>query len=59
MTVALRKASNTLVTAAQLYRELAISASQLFRPATYNHLSSWRRSLKLAALDQAGGTRPR
>ena len=38
MTVALRKAGNTLVMAAQLYRELAISASQLFRPATYYRL---------------------
>ncbi len=58
MTVALRKASNTLVMAAQLYRDLAISASELFRPATYSYLSSWRRSIKLAALDHAGGTRP-
>ena len=35
MTVALRKASNTIVIAAQLYRELAISASDLLRPSTY------------------------
>jgi hypothetical protein len=35
MTVALQKASNTLVIAAQLYRELAVSASDLFRPSTY------------------------
>ncbi len=38
MTVALRKAGNTLVLAAQLYCELAISASQLLRPATYTRL---------------------
>lgn len=35
MTVALRKASNTLVIAAQLYRELAVSAAGLLRPSTY------------------------
>jgi hypothetical protein len=38
MTVALRKASNTLVIAARLYRELAISASDLLRPSTYRQL---------------------
>jgi len=36
MTVAIRKASNTLVLAAQLYRELALSASDLLRPSTYH-----------------------
>lgn len=35
MTVAIRKASHTLTIAAQLYRELAISASDLLRPSTY------------------------
>ena len=35
MAVVIRKASNTLVVAAHLYRELAISASDLFRPSTY------------------------
>jgi hypothetical protein len=35
MTVALRKASNTFIIAAQLYRELAVSASDLLRPSTY------------------------
>jgi hypothetical protein len=39
MTVALRKASNTVVLAAQLYRELALSASELLRPATYSRRS--------------------
>lgn len=35
MSAALRQASNALVTAARLYKELAISASDLLRPATY------------------------
>lgn len=35
MTQAIRRASNTLVVAARLYKELAISASDLFRPETY------------------------
>jgi hypothetical protein len=39
MPLALRKASNTVVLAAQLYRELAISASDLLRPATYSRRS--------------------
>ena len=35
MTVAIRKATNTFVLAAQLYRELAVSAGELFRPSNY------------------------
>lgn len=35
MSRAIRHASNTLVIAARLYRELAISASDLLRPETY------------------------
>ena len=35
MSTALRQASNALVTAARLYKELALSASDLFRPGTY------------------------
>lgn len=35
MTVALRKASHTLVIAARLYQELAVSASDLLRPSRY------------------------
>ena len=35
MAVALQKASNTIVLAAQLYRELAVSAVGLLRPSTY------------------------
>jgi hypothetical protein len=30
-----RHAGNALVTAARLYKELALSASELFRPTTY------------------------
>lgn len=32
---AIRQAGNTLVIAARLYKELAVSASDLLRPATY------------------------
>lgn len=35
MSAALRQASNAFVTAARLYKELALSASDLFRPETY------------------------
>jgi len=35
MTQAIRRASNTFVVAARLYKELAISASDLLRPDTY------------------------
>ena len=35
MSTALRTASNALVAAARLYKELALSASDLFRPDTY------------------------
>lgn len=35
MSAAIRHASNVLVTAARLYKELAVSASGLFRPETY------------------------
>lgn len=35
MSTAIRNASHTLITAARLYKELALSASELFRPATY------------------------
>jgi hypothetical protein len=35
MSRAIRRASNTLVLAAQLYKELALSASDLLRPSTY------------------------
>lgn len=35
MTQAIRQASNAFVVAARLYKELAISASDLFRPETY------------------------
>ncbi len=35
MSTALRNASNALVAAAHLYKELALSASDLFRPKTY------------------------
>jgi hypothetical protein len=35
MSVAIRKASNAIVTAAHLYKELAVSASDLLRPSTY------------------------
>ena len=35
MSTAIRHASNTLISAARLYKELAVSASELFRPATY------------------------
>ena len=35
MSIAIRRASNAIVTAARLYREFAISASDLLRPSTY------------------------
>lgn len=35
MSAAFRRASNALVLAARLYKELAVSASDLLRPATY------------------------
>jgi len=35
MSRAIRKASSVVVVAAHLYRELAVSASDLFRPETY------------------------
>lgn len=35
MSAAIRQASNALVTAALLYKELAVSATDLFRPETY------------------------
>jgi len=35
MSTALHKASHVVVVAAQLYRELAVSASGLLRPTTY------------------------
>ncbi len=35
MSTALRQASNAFVTAARLYKELAVSASELFRPSSY------------------------
>ena len=38
MSAAIRQASNVIVTAALLYKELAISASDLLRPGTYRSL---------------------
>ncbi len=35
MTQAIRRASNAIVVTALLYRELAVSATDLLRPATY------------------------
>lgn len=35
MTVAIRKASHTITIAFQLYKELAVSASDLLRPSSY------------------------
>ena len=35
MSAAIRQASNTLVIAARLYKELAVSASELLRPSSY------------------------
>ncbi len=35
MTQAIRRASNVVVVAALLYKELAVSASDLLRPGTY------------------------
>ena len=35
MTTAIRKASNVLITAAHLYKEFAISATDLLRPSRY------------------------
>jgi hypothetical protein len=35
MSTAIRQASHALVVAARLYKELALSASDLFRPETY------------------------
>jgi len=35
MSRAIRQASNVVVAAAQLYKGLAVSASDLFRPGTY------------------------
>lgn len=35
MSTAIRQASNAIVTAARLYKELAISASDLLRPESY------------------------
>ena len=37
MTIAIRKASNALVTAAHLYKEFAISATDLLRPSRYSN----------------------
>ena len=34
MSTAIRKASNVIITAARLYKEFAVSASDLLRPAT-------------------------
>ena len=36
MSIAIRQASNAIVTAARLYRELAVSASDLLRPSHYH-----------------------
>ena len=36
MSIAIRRASNAIVTAARLYKEFAISASDLLRPGTYS-----------------------
>lgn len=36
MSTAIRQASNALVLAARLYKELAVSASELLRPSTYS-----------------------
>jgi hypothetical protein len=35
MSTAIRQASNAIVIAARLYKELAVSASDLLRPGTY------------------------
>ncbi len=35
MSIAIRQASNAIVTAARLYKELAVSASDLLRPSRY------------------------
>jgi hypothetical protein len=35
MSQAIRQASNAIIVAARLYREMAISASDLLRPETY------------------------
>jgi hypothetical protein len=35
MSIAIRQASNAIVTAARLYKEFALSASDLLRPSTY------------------------
>lgn len=35
MSIAIRQASNAIVTAARLYKELAVSATGLLRPDTY------------------------
>ncbi len=35
MSTAIRQASNAIVTAARLYKEFALSASDLLRPDTY------------------------
>ena len=37
MSTAIRQASNAIVTAARLYKEFALSASELLRPATYQN----------------------
>jgi hypothetical protein len=37
MSTAIRQASNAIVTAARLYKELAVSASDLLRPGTYQN----------------------
>jgi hypothetical protein len=35
MSIAIRQASNAIVTAARLYKELAVSATDLLRPSSY------------------------
>jgi hypothetical protein len=35
MSIAIRQASHAIVTAARLYKEFALSASDLLRPSTY------------------------
>jgi len=37
MNTAIRKASNVIITAARLYKEFAVSASDLLRPAAYQN----------------------
>ncbi len=37
MSTAIRQASNVILNAARLYKEFAVSASDLLRPATYRN----------------------